>query len=209
MAEKISKKEGDKLLYIADPMCSWCWGFAPTLKAIEEHYPQFEVQLVLGGLAPDSDEPMQEETKQYIQQAWRDVSRMSGAEFNYDFWENCAPKRSTWIACRAVIVGRNFQLEREMFEAIQRAYYLEAKNPSEAETLANLAEGLGIPRESFLQMLNAKETQALLEEDFDKRRKANTHSFPSLALQKNGEFSILLSGYCSPQDIHAHLKVQK
>ena len=96
-----------------------------------------------------------------------------------------------------------------MFEAIQRAYYLEAKNPSDAETLADIAEGLGIPREKFLQMLNAKETQNLLEEDFNTRHKSNVHSFPSLALEKSGQISLLLSGYCSPKDIHTHLRVQK
>jgi putative protein-disulfide isomerase len=25
-----------RLLYVMDPMCSWCWGFAPVAKALVE-----------------------------------------------------------------------------------------------------------------------------------------------------------------------------
>ena len=47
------------LYYLHDPMCSWCWGYRPTwlkLKAALPHYVQ--VEYLLGGLAPDNDEPM-------------------------------------------------------------------------------------------------------------------------------------------------------
>ena len=57
------------LLYVVDPMCSWCWGFTEVRREVSEAFPDLEWQLVMGGLAPDSDEPMDEATKTYVQEA--------------------------------------------------------------------------------------------------------------------------------------------
>ena len=186
-------------------MCSWCWGFAPTLAAIELAYPNHKIQLVLGGLAPDSDEPMDQATRDYVQQAWHAVAQTTGAKFNFDFWTNCSPRRSTWIACRAVIVARRFKLEREMFDAIQRAYYLEARNPSDENVLADVAQQLNIPRSEFLEALSAPETQEQLEEDFALRRHLGASSFPSIGIIQEGQPILLQSGYCAPDDIHNYI----
>ena len=46
-----------KLVYVHDPMCSWCWGYAPSwhkLKAALES--KLVVEYKVGGLAPDSQE---------------------------------------------------------------------------------------------------------------------------------------------------------
>ena len=44
-----------RLLYVMDPMCSWCWGFAPVLESLAEQAAAAGVslQLVLGGLRRD------------------------------------------------------------------------------------------------------------------------------------------------------------
>ena len=86
----------ETLYYVADPMCSWCWGFQPVLGRVKAALPE-EVTLryVMGGLAKDTDEPMPEETRAYVQNAWREVSATTGARFNWDFWSRCKPRRSS------------------------------------------------------------------------------------------------------------------
>ncbi|HAB02762.1 MAG TPA: disulfide bond formation protein DsbA, partial [Pseudomonas sp.] len=41
-----------RLLYVMDPMCSWCWGFAPVASALIEQAAQAGIatHLVAGGL---------------------------------------------------------------------------------------------------------------------------------------------------------------
>ena len=41
-----------RLLYVMDPMCSWCWGFAPVVEALAEQAARVGValELRLGGL---------------------------------------------------------------------------------------------------------------------------------------------------------------
>jgi protein-disulfide isomerase-like protein with CxxC motif len=49
------------LIYVHDPMCSWCWGFADVYEELLEQLPpEVEIRRLLGGLAPDSDAPMPE-----------------------------------------------------------------------------------------------------------------------------------------------------
>jgi putative protein-disulfide isomerase len=47
------------LYYFHDPMCSWCWAFRPLWNEILTGLPEnVIVQRILGGLAPDTDQPM-------------------------------------------------------------------------------------------------------------------------------------------------------
>ena len=38
------------LWYLADPMCSWCWGFTPAIEALRDEFrDRAKIALVLGG----------------------------------------------------------------------------------------------------------------------------------------------------------------
>lgn len=178
-----------QLIYIHDPMCSWCWGFRPTFEQLCARLPAcIGVTRLLGGLAPDSELPMPAAMQASLQETWRRIQqRIPGTRFNFDFWRACQPRRSTWPACRAVIAARTLDpsLEDPMVLAIQHAYYLEARNPSEVTTLTRLAEGLGLDGAAFAALLNAAPTQAMLAQEIALARQIGADSFPSLRL-RNG-----------------------
>jgi len=196
------------VFYVADPMCSWCWGFRDVLRKILEQLPQsVGVRYVMGGLAPDSDESMPDETREYIQGAWRQVSVRTGAQFNWDFWTTCQPRHSTYPACRAVLAAHAVNGSGPaMFDRIQQAYYLEARNPSDAETLVALAGELGIDREQFRNDLKSPQTENLLQKDFRLQRELGCQTFPSLVLENNGERQYLTAGYDDFERIRARLQ---
>ena len=134
-------------------MCSWCWAYKPTWQKIVTKLPQsLNVEYLLGGLAPDNDNPMSPETRNFVMDNWRRVQdKVPATEFNYEFWRLNRPKRSTYIACRAVISARiqNPKFERAMIDAIQYAYYLNAQNPSEEIVLFDLADNIGLNVQAF------------------------------------------------------------
>lgn len=176
-----------RLIYVHDPMCSWCWGFRPSFLALCEQLPeQVAVSLLLGGLAPDSDQPMPAQLQSKLQDTWRRIqTRIPDTRFNFDFWDKCRPRRSTWPACRAVIAARTLApaLESDMILAIQRAYYLEARNPSDTSTLVSLAAGLGLDQSDFESLLDAPDTRGALQREISQARQMGADSFPSLRLQ--------------------------
>lgn len=140
---------------------------------------------LLGGLAPDTDEPMPETTREYVQNHWRTIeARVPGTRFNYDFWKECQPRRATWPACRAIIAARNQgeHYDDLMTMAIQKAYYLQAQNPSENDTLVQLAAGIGLDTAQFKRDLDAPATMHVLQQEIAEARQLGLDRFPSLAL---------------------------
>jgi len=187
------------LYYVHDPMCSWCWGFSPTWKKICSALAKdTEIKYLLGGLAPDSNEPMPEAMQQEIAGYWKKIQQhIPGTEFNFEFWSKCQARRSTYPACRAVIAARkqNPEIELKMIEAIQKAYYLNAQNPSDDATLITLADSLELNAQQFSDDLNAIETQQQLEKEIIFGRNIGAQGFPSLVLETGGQYQRLPVDY--------------
>jgi putative protein-disulfide isomerase len=176
--------------YVHDPMCSWCYAFAPTWERIAAAIPPgFDVALLVGGLAPDSDAPMPADMRVRIEQTWRRIQTVvPGTEFNYEFWTRNTPRRSTYPACRAVLAAKHFDpaLEAPMIAAIQRAYYRDARNPSDIETLSALAAELGIERAAFEDWCASDACAGALQHDLGKTRALGVSGFPTLVLATAG-----------------------
>ena len=193
------------LIYCYDPMCSWCWGFKPTWESLKElinplvKAGKLNIEYRVGGLAPDSDQPMPVDMQNKLQSTWRNISEQLGTEFNHDFWRLCRPRRSTYPACRACLVARELGLEEAMILQIQQAYYLQAKNPSDLETLIACGENIGIKKPEFLAALKKIETNKTLEQEIERARQAGLNSFPSLAVQYQQSIIHIPLDYQSPE----------
>jgi len=148
------------------------------------------IEYLLGGLAPDTNAPMPEPMRQSIRQTWRRIqAEIPGTQFNFDFWEHCVPRRSTYAACRAVIAARQQSSDAgfRMLFAIQEAYYLHARNPSDTEVLIDLASQLALDTDIFSAALQSEQTQSDLLDEFGERDRLGAHSFPSLYLEQGNQ----------------------
>lgn len=212
-----------KLVYIADPMCAWCYGFGPVLATLRAELSRdVGFELALGGLAPDTDEPMPQQIRAYVQAAWKAVEARTGLAFERAFWERCEPRRSTYPACRAVVAARaqDAALGEALFAAIQRAYYREARNPSLDETLLALAEELAASKgdaatgrdspppldlDRFRTDFSEGRAQELLTRDLARRDTFGPVGFPSLALEDGPTRRLLVPGYLELAEARAAL----
>lgn len=184
------------LYYIHDPMCSWCWGYRPVWDVLQQSLPAgIEVKYVAGGLAPDSNTPMPIEQQHAIKAHWHTIEEKLGTRFNFDFWRNNTPRRSTYNACRAVIAAHNQGYQAQMLNAIQCAYYLHALNPSDSDVLIDLAKGLhqqassaelAFNSERFTDDFLSEETQQTLIQQIELARTLTHQGFPSLVLEYVG-----------------------
>ena len=56
----------NQLVYFADPMCSWCYGFSPVIAALAERFEdRLPLQVVMGGLRAGNTEPMRDKDRDY------------------------------------------------------------------------------------------------------------------------------------------------
>ncbi|MEW6590508.1 MAG: DsbA family protein, partial [Pseudomonadota bacterium] len=90
------------LWYFADPMCSWCWGFSPSIEALRGEYQErLRIALVLGGLRHETT-PMTTAQREEILHHWHAVHTRTGQPFRFD---GALPEGfvyDTEPACRAV-----------------------------------------------------------------------------------------------------------
>lgn len=187
-------------------MCSWCWGYRPTAELLFANLPEdVSRENVLGGLAPDSDEPMSDDLLQRIPQHWRTIRDMLGTEFNFDFWTTCKPRRSTYPACRAVIAAANQHREADMILAIQEAYYLRAMNPSDTDTLEALAGELKLNASRFRADLGSADTEAELQRQLAFTRRSPINGLPALALGRGDQLTLLRLNYKDHTETLEHL----
>jgi putative protein-disulfide isomerase len=176
-------------------MCSWCWAFKPAWDKVKETLlGKVKVDYLLGGLAPDSNEPMPIETREYVKGNWKRIQGMiPDIRFNYDFWTSCEPKRSTYPACRAVICAKQQHpdFENLMIYGIQKSYYLEAQNPSNDDVLINIAESLGLDTDKFKIDLKSSQVNEILLNEIKLARSMDMNSMPSLVLHINGTLKVI------------------
>jgi putative protein-disulfide isomerase len=176
------------LYHVHDPMCSWCYAFKPTLDELRKHLADnIKLVHVVGGLAKHSDEVMPQEMQEKIEAIWYEIEDVVGTKFNHDFWKDCLPRRSTYLACQATILARAEDKEDEMIEAIQEAYYQKALNPSDASTLIELAKNIGMDEKKFEEDLKSQKIEEDLQNELNFRRSLNVRSFPSLILKYKKE----------------------
>lgn len=187
------------LYYVHDPMCSWCWAFRPVWQEIRAALAKsIPIQYVLGGLAADTNQSMPFELQQKIQEIWKTIKKqVPGATFNFNFWTQCQPRRSTYPACRAVIAAakQDASFGETMILLIQQAYYLQARNPSDDSTLMELAMELGLDQQRFMADLNSKVTQEELFRQIQFTRQIGAQGFPSLILHQAGRYHPIRFSY--------------
>jgi len=200
---------GSALCYVMDPMCSWCWAYQPVLQALlASDRLTTPLLYVMGGLAPENEQPMAATTRQQIETIWRHIEARTGVRFNYDFWQHNIPRRSTYPACKAVLAAEaalpgSFS---EMIGAIQQAYYAQARNPSERATLTAIASEIGIDAGRFDALMNAEPQTEALYRHLRFRDQLRVEGYPSLVWWRQGEAIPVTYGYCDLETTLAQLR---
>ena len=195
------------LYYVYDPMCSWCYAFKETFEKVKNSLDSnIKIEYVPGGLAPHSNTPMPKDMQEKIESIWYDIERVVGTKFNHDFWTNCTPKRSTYIACQATLAAKQQNKEEEMISSIQEAYYQRAMNPSDEDTMIKLANELNLDVELFKKDLYSQKIINEFEEKMSLRKKLHLNSFPSLAIKYKKEVYPINIKYNEPSYIIEQIK---
>lgn len=195
------------LIYVADPMCSWCYGFGPELNAVLDALPEAQLAIVLGGLRAGNAEVMDEGKKATILTHWTHVEQASGLPFSSSVMARPGFVYDTEPACRAVvaarILGRDLPSRSTLavFHAIQRAFYAQGRDVTDLQVLADIGAaaltGAGQPTGSagFLDLLNADATIAQTRQDFSQVQRWGIRGFPALLIEHGAGLQLICSGY--------------
>ena len=187
-----------RLLYVMDPMCSWCWGFAPVVTALAEQAAAAGVplHLVAGGLRSERA-ALEPAARVRILAHWQAVNATTGQLFNFTDGLPEGFVYDTEPACRALVTAR--QLDEQsawpLTQLIQQAFYAEGRDVSSVQVLVELAEQAGIPRIEFAESFDSQATRQATAADFAWVQGLGIAGFPTLLAERDGQLALLTNGY--------------
>ncbi len=191
------------LFYFGDPMCSWCYGFAPELeKVVAEFSDRAEIELVMGGLRPYNTETMLD-LKDFLTGHWQEVNHRSGQLFTYDILNDPSITYDTEPPSRAVVLIRSLCPEHEMFffKEVQKLFYQKNKNLHLTESYYPILDQIDVDKDAFKSGFESEEMKLKIKEDFAKSADFGVRGFPTLILQKGGEMFLISNGYATAKDL--------
>jgi putative protein-disulfide isomerase len=190
------------LVYFADPMCSWCYGFAPVIREIADHFGErLPVELVMGGLRAGNAVPMRDKDRAYIREAWRRVNEATGQPFDLSFFDRESFVYDTEPACRAVVTMRllNPGLALAYKGKVSSAFYAENRDVTTPEVLSDIAAEMGLDRDKFEEELLSAEARNATFKDFLTAQELGIRGFPTLIAgsRETRQYVLVTNGYRS------------
>ncbi|MBK4996355.1 DsbA family protein [Pseudomonas sp. S37] len=187
-----------RLIYVMDPMCSWCWGFAPVAAALIAQAREAGVptRLVTGGLRTGGS-ALDSSTRKYILEHWQAVAEATGQPFRFEGAMPDGFVYDTEPACRALVTARELDAERvwPLLALIQRGFYEQGVDVTTAPHLVELAEQAGFDRGLFAETFARADTRAVTAADFAWAQDLGIAGFPTLLAERNGQLALLTNGY--------------
>ena len=199
-----------QLLYIADPMCSWCWGFHPVIAAIHDEFAaSFAPVLILGGLRPWTKHALSDADRAKLQEHWGHVAQASSQPFSSALITRSDFVYDTEPAARAVITAQSLHPGQGLafLGALQSAFYADARDITREEVLADIAQELGHERADFAALLASLEARAETIRHFQSALRMGVRGFPTLiAVDKNNAGEAICTGYAPLSEVRARLE---
>ncbi|MGJ7497294.1 DsbA family protein [Variovorax sp. RT4R15] len=195
-----------KLIFVADPMCSWCYGFAKEMSLLHAHHPSLPIEIRVGGVGAGETRVLSDEMKRFRLGHWSRVETVSGLPFNREaFMALKGFVYDTEPACRAMVATRRLAPTVDplrIFRAIQRAFYVDGRDITKGSTLSEVGaaaigeQGFAVSTLEFLAAWSDPATIRETAADFQLVRAWGISSFPALVLERNdGQLQMVTAGY--------------
>ncbi|MEL6535991.1 MAG: DsbA family protein [Bacteroidota bacterium] len=194
---EVRKTPEKEIIYVGDPMCSWCWGISNHLQDLKKHFSDVPFSLVVGGLRPGGGDPWNDQMKDFLKHHWHEVNKRSGQPFGYDLFDREEFNYDTEPSCRAVVAARTWVGERELefYEAVSRHFYVDNADPNEMEFYEPVCEKFGIPFQAFKTAFESEEVKKATHQEFLLNREWGVTGYPTVIYRTREQLFLVSPGY--------------
>jgi putative protein-disulfide isomerase len=208
------KLDRPRLLYFADTMCSWCYGFAPEMNQVLETFQdRLDLLAFSGGLRPFTTEPVTAETRTMLADTYARIGQLTGQPFGAvkslepGFIYDSEPASRAVVTMRHLAPGDDYAY----MLTIQRAYYAGGEDITKPDVLASHAAAFGVPEADFLEGFHSEPMKQATLMDFQVAKQFEIDGFPTLILHRqreSGDNALLMvgQGYAKAADIIERLE---
>ena len=191
-----------ELIFVIDPMCSWCWGFHPVMEELRhKHSNHYKFSLVAGGLRTTGEMTWNEQSKAYLKQNWDAVAKRTGQPFSHTLLNRSTFDYNTYPTCKALVVVRELWGDEASFDylsCIQKAFYADGIDITSLDVLTSFVTH---EKKAFQAFYKSERAELLMQNDFSKSRSMGANAFPSVVKIDEDGHMVCLKGYRSAEEI--------
>ena len=188
---------GPEPIYVGDPMCSWCWGFAPVLGRLVARF-ELPVHVIVGGLRPGPDARELDGTlRAFLREEWPSIQQTTGQPFDLGFLDRDEFLYDTEPAAIAVVTMRQLAPDSTLafFGRVQRAFYADGTDVTDPTVYRDLVADFEVDVDEFLELMHSPGAKDQAWQDFARARQLGASSFPTLLARRGAELALVSGGY--------------
>jgi putative protein-disulfide isomerase len=197
------------IIYIWDPLCSWCYGFTPVIHDLRKKFElDFNFELISGGLATGEKIKPISEKAEYIKKKLPDIERIGGVKFGEKYIHLL--EAGTYITdslppALAFNVLRSFRadLAFEIAFQIHSAHFQEGKDLNNIKVYLEISEKFEINKHGFMERYEDPAYRKLTEGDFNITHSWGIEKYPTLIIKNENGIDVICKGYT------AYLEIEK
>ncbi|MDJ0952929.1 MAG: DsbA family protein [Acidimicrobiia bacterium] len=188
-----------EIIYIGDPMCSWCWGISPVVERLAERS-DVSVSVVVGGLRPGPGaEPLDDRLRSLLSEHWSQVAATTGQPFDHSFLDRTGWVYDTELPAIAVTTMRELAPQETLrfFTVLQGAFYRDGVDITEPAEYPALIADFPVDPDDFMRTLTSDGGRTRAWEDFATARELGALGFPTVLLRSDESIQVLSRGYAA------------
>ena len=190
------------ILYVHDPLCGWCYGFAPVVHALRTEFAgRVDFDLIHGGMITAGRIGPVRAMADYIRSATPRLVDLTGAQitdaFLQDYLSSDAISDSE-PPSRAIVAAGQLGGDTLIWNyayALQRCLFVQGMDLRSTDTYRDLARQFDLDSEMFLETMRSEAVRELTHEQFGISRQLGITGFPALILLQNETAYRFASGY--------------
>lgn len=190
-----------EIIYVGDPMCSWCWGIAPAIHSIANRT-DVTVRVVVGGLRPGpSAQLLDDRLRAELAHHWAKVEEVSGQPF-----DTTVLQRENWVydtelpAIAVTTMRRHVPAATLSFLThLQRAFYADGVDITDPAQYPRLTADFAVDPAAFVEEMGSEEARTRTWQEFGEARELGVAGFPTVLLRLDDSTQVLTRGYASAE----------
>ena len=186
-----------ELVYVGDPMCSWCWGMAPVIERLAAR-DDVDTRIIVGGLRPGSSaQALDADLRAMLAGHWAKVAAATGQPFDESGLNRADWTYDTELPAIAVTTMRAMAHDAALpfFNRLQEAFYRDAVDITNVDQYPQLVAGFAVDTTSFLNEITTEAGRDRAWHDFSTAREMGVRGFPTVLLKLDGSTQVLSRGY--------------
>ncbi len=206
------KMEKEKIIYVYDPMCGWCFGFGKVMEQFFEEYKDtFDFDVISGGMNVGEREGEVGDFADYILGAYTRVEEYSGMKFGESYLAQLRTKK-LWLSSVkpsiALEVFKSFNKKDVVHfsHQIQKAFFINGTDLREDNVYKDLIKPYQIPEKEFIEKLKSEEFRKSATDGFQTAANWGVTGYPMVIYIHNNTYYAIAKGFTDLKTLKETLK---